>query len=236
MAFHTWATSALRITGRMKPLLGSNMVYMVATLALALGFAHRGLNWIGWAWALGNLASGYSRWRSCPGRRSAEGPVRGGRGGRDDDFEEGGGGVAPGRSGTALPAEPVDRCRRLDGDHLADVLPVEPSRGQERSDRFDAYERQSRLQQAGGLRVRPRSMPRQAGTVVVPPAPPVPTVPPPSAAEETVIMRPINVPESFFRPEPKPPRAEPPPRPEQRVDDHLLAGEPDDDPWRPSGP
>jgi hypothetical protein len=80
-----------------------------------------------------------------------------------------------------------------------------------RSDRFDAYERQNpRREQAGSLRVRPRSMPRQAGPVVVPP---------PSPEEETQILRPIVVPDSFFRPEPK--------------DRGRSAAGQTDDPWRP---
>ena len=257
VAFHTWATSALRITGRMKPLLGSNLVYMVATLALALGFAHRGLNWIGWSWALGNLASGLFAVAFVPGAKAAFD----GAGADYEGYEE----LEPdgdlARDGDRVPAGvgaagPRERPQARQnpwmgvGDSTAITSPMffpwNRPEVRERSDRFDAYERHSRLEQAGGLRMRPRSMPRQAGPVVVPPAPRVPSAPPPSAAEETVIMRPINVPESFFRPEPKergpvpapgsrpgPSRAEPPPRAEERLDDDI-AGEPDG-PWRPSG-
>ena len=257
VAFHTWATSALRITGRMKPLLGSNLVYMVATLALALGFAHRGLNWIGWSWALGNLASGLFAVAFVPGAKAAFD----GAGADYEGYEE----LEPdgdlARDGDRVPAGvgaagPRERPQARQnpwmgvGDSTAITSPMffpwNRPEVRERSDRFDAYERHSRLEQAGGLRMRPRSMPRQAGPVVVPPAPRMPSAPPPSAAEETVIMRPINVPESFFRPEPKergpvpapgsrpgPSRAEPPPRAEERLDDDI-AGEPDG-PWRPSG-
>lgn len=197
VAFHTWASSALRITGRMKPLLGSNLVYMVATLALALGFAHRGLNWIGWAWALGNLASGLFAVAFVPGAKIAPAPdVE-----EYDDFE-----------GAEVPPDRL-RVRQSPwlgvGDSTALTSPMffpwnrPEARG--RSDRFEFYERQSsRLQPAGGLRVRPRSMPRQAGPVVVPP---------PSPNEETQVLRPIVVPDSFFRPEPEERDVRPRPRP-----------------------
>jgi len=257
VAFHTWATSALRITGRMKPLLGSNLVYMVATLALALGFAHRGLNWIGWSWALGNLASGLFAVAFVPGAKAAFDGAGADYEGYDELEPDGDlardGDRVPAGVGAAGPRErPQARQNPWMGvgDSTAITSPMffpwNRPEVRERSDRFDAYERHSRLEQAGGLRMRPRSMPRQAGPVVVPPAPRVPSAPPPSAAEETVIMRPINVPESFFRPEPKergpvpapgsrpgPSRAEPPPRAEERLDDDI-AGEPDG-PWRPSG-
>jgi O-antigen/teichoic acid export membrane protein len=239
VAFHTWATSALRITGRMKPLLGSNLVYMVATLALALGFAHRGLNWIGWAWALGNLASGLFAVAFVPGAKMAALAEAA----EDyDDFE----GLEPDEDrvpagvGTAAPdSQPRERPRARQspwigvGDSTAITEPMffpwnrPEARG--RSDRFENYERQSsRLQPAGGLRVRPRSKPRQAGPVAVPP---------PSPEEETQILRPIVVPDSFFRPEPGQRDRLPKPaargaEPESRADAHPGAGEPDD-PWLP---
>jgi O-antigen/teichoic acid export membrane protein len=236
VAFHTWASSALRITGRMKPLLGSNMVYLVATLALALGFAHRGLNWVGWAWALGNLASGLFAVAFVPGAKMAalaearEDLARDG-----DRVPVGVGAAGPGGETQARP-----RVRQSPwvgvGDSTAITEPMffpwnrPEARG--RSDRFDAYGahgidgadgaedvgyatprfygRESwRPARTGGLRVRPRSMPRQAGPAAgraqspYRDGSPVRAVPPPSAEEETQILRPIVVPESFFRPEPE---------------------------------
>jgi O-antigen/teichoic acid export membrane protein len=227
VAFHTWASSALRITGRMKPLLGSNVVYLVATLALALGFAHRGLNWIGWAWALGNLASGLFAVAFVPGAKLAALGETGED--YDDDWEPDEDfaydePVPVGVGAAAPPGGPRERPRARPsiwagvGDSTALTEPMffpwnrPEARG--RADRFEAYERQSsRPEQAGSLRVRPRSMPRQGG-------PARPAVPPPSAQEETQILRPIVVPESFFRPEPEP--HDPLPDP----------GRPDE-PWRP---
>jgi O-antigen/teichoic acid export membrane protein len=235
VAFHTWATSALRITGRMKPLLGSNVVYLVATLALALGFAHRGLNWIGWSWALGNLASGVFAVAFVPGAKIEA------RTEDDEDYDYGYESPEPyddlTRAGDRVPAgvgaapppgglreRPPVRARQSPwvgvGDSTAITEPMffpwnrPEARG--RSDRFEAYERQSsRTERTGGLRVRPRSMPRQAGP---------PVVPPPSPEEETQILRPIVVPDSFFRPEP----AEPDPR----TDRPGPAGEADER-WQP---
>ncbi|MFL6116799.1 MAG: lipopolysaccharide biosynthesis protein [Catenulispora sp.] len=251
VAFHTWASSALRITGRMKPLLGSNVVYLVATLALALGFAHRGLNWVGWAWALGNLASGLFAVAFVPGAKIAEPAADEEE--ADEDFAPGGDRVPAGvGAGAATPGgEPRERPRVRQspwvgvGDSTAITEPMffpwnrPEARG--RGDRFERYGRDgtedddyatprfygrdaSRPARTGGLRVRPRSMPRQAGPVR--PAGPVGqgsagagagagagsryragspgrAVPPPSAEEETQILRPIVVPESFFRPEPE---------------------------------
>lgn len=259
VAFHTWATSALRITGRMKPLLGSNVVYMVATLTLALGFAHRGLNWIGWSWALGNLASGLFAVAFVPGAKIAAQTEA------DEDYDLYEPGEGPERDEERVPAGvgaagsgsvPRDRPRPRQsvwvgvGDSTAITEPMffpwnrPEARG--RSDRFDAYSpddegsatpraygRESwRPARTGGLRMRPRSMPRQAGPVDQGPADQGPAeeraaegravprdrirsagpVVPPSAAdaEQTLIMRPIVVPDSFFRPEPE----DPDPRPE----------------------
>ena len=232
VAFHTWATSALRITGRMKPLLGSNLVYMVATLALALAFAHRGLNWIGWSWALGNLASGLFAVAFVPGAKIM--PAATGDEEYDEYYDEAlepyeaaapPGPRIPVAAATGPGSVPRERPRARQspwvgvGDSTAITEPMffpwnrPEARG--RSDRFEAYERQNARtpEQTGGLRVRPRSMPRQPGPVApgatrAAGAPTAaapagrPAAPPPSAEEETQILRPIVVPESFFRPEP----------------------------------
>ncbi|NUP49710.1 MAG: lipopolysaccharide biosynthesis protein [Catenulispora sp.] len=242
VAFHTWASSALRITGRMKPLLGSNIVYLVATLALALGFAHRGLNWVGWAWALGNLASGLFAVAFVPGAKVAA-PAE-----ADEEYDaldahegEPGEDRVPVGVGAAPPGGLRERPRARQspwvgvGDSTAITEPMffpwnrPEARG--RSDRFDAYEAQAEGADDGyatprfygreswrparsGMRVRPRSMPRQSGRELFR-EDRVPGRPEPSAADaETQILRPIVVPDSFFRPEP----AESDPVPDQGGD------------------
>ena len=75
VAFHTWASSALRITGRMRPLLGSNVAFLIATIGLAVTMSGRGLIWVGWAWALGNLASGLFAAAFIPGARLVPRPL-----------------------------------------------------------------------------------------------------------------------------------------------------------------
>ncbi|NUR62060.1 MAG: lipopolysaccharide biosynthesis protein [Catenulispora sp.] len=241
VAFHTWASSALRITGRMKPLLGSNVVYLVATLALALGFAHRGLNWVGWSWALGNLASGLFAVAFVPGAKmaeleeAAEDYDASEDSEREHDQDRVPVGVGAGAPTSGLRERP--RVRQSPwvgvGDSTAITEPMffpwnrPEARG--RSDRFDAYAdgmdgteddggyatprfhgRESWRPARSGMRVRPRSMPRQAAGSLFRDEPPYQgggspgRVPPPSAADaETQILRPIVVPDSFFRPEPE---------------------------------
>jgi O-antigen/teichoic acid export membrane protein len=249
VAFHTWASSALRITERMGPLLGSNVVYMVTTLALALGFAHRGLNWVGWAWALGNLASGLFAVAFVPGAKMVAPDA-----GYEDyeaaepDEERVPAGVGAGEPRSVPRERPRVRQSPWVGVGDSTVI-TEPMffpwnrpevRG--RSDRFEQYgvdgdgygaprpygQRSWQPVRTGGLRMRPRSMPRQAGAAGQDPAArrvrpgdgaggPGRAAPPPSAVEETQIIRPINVPDSFFRPEPE---------------ERGPAREPDDN-WRP---
>ncbi|MEY9856024.1 O-antigen/teichoic acid export membrane protein [Catenulispora sp. GAS73] len=223
VAFHTWASSALRITGRMKPLLGSNVVYMAATLALALGFAHRGLNWIGWSWALGNLASGLFAVAFVPGAKLAA-PDADYEGDEalepDEDRVPAGVGAAEPRSVPRERPRPRQSPWVGVGDSTAITEPMffpwnRPEvRG--RSDRFEQYGRDDDSSAAprpygrqswqpartGNLRVRPRAMPRDGAGPPGRTTPPSP--PPPSPEEETQIIRPIVVPESFFRPEPEP--------------------------------
>ena len=58
VALNTWASFAIKLAGRMAALIGSNVVYVLVTVGLAAGWPERGLVWFGWAWFLGNLASG----------------------------------------------------------------------------------------------------------------------------------------------------------------------------------
>lgn len=58
VALSAWANFALKITRQLRQLVVNNAVFAVVTVSLALLWAHRGLVWIGWAWGLGNLASG----------------------------------------------------------------------------------------------------------------------------------------------------------------------------------
>jgi O-antigen/teichoic acid export membrane protein len=254
VAFHTWASSALRITGRMKPLLGSNVVYLVATLALALGFAHRGLNWVGWAWALGNLASGLFAVAFVPGAKMAAPDGDG----EDYDAYEGEPGEdfardrdrVPVGVGAAAPHSGLrerPRARQSPWVGVGDsTMVTEPMffpwnrpEARERGDRFEPYGAEDdgyatpRFYgreswgpvRTGSLRVRPRSMPRQAGPADQGSAAgrvgsqyrdgsPGRVAPPSAADAETQILRPIVVPESFFRPEPeeRDPLPEPGPR------------------------
>ncbi|MEY9839946.1 lipopolysaccharide biosynthesis protein [Streptacidiphilus sp. EB103A] len=58
VALNTWASFALKLARRMTHLIVSNVVYAVVTIGLAVLWASRGLVWMGWAWDIGNLASG----------------------------------------------------------------------------------------------------------------------------------------------------------------------------------
>jgi O-antigen/teichoic acid export membrane protein len=58
VALNTWASFALKLARRMKHLILSNVIYAVVTIGLAAVWAPRGLIWLGWAWGVGNLASG----------------------------------------------------------------------------------------------------------------------------------------------------------------------------------
>ncbi|GAA4006680.1 MULTISPECIES: lipopolysaccharide biosynthesis protein [Streptomyces] len=58
VALSAWANFALKITRQLRQLVVNNAVFAVVTVSLALLWAPRGLVWIGWAWGLGNLASG----------------------------------------------------------------------------------------------------------------------------------------------------------------------------------
>jgi O-antigen/teichoic acid export membrane protein len=58
VGLNTWASFLLKLTSQMASLIGSNVVYVIVTIGLALLWAPRGLVWLGWAWLLGNAASG----------------------------------------------------------------------------------------------------------------------------------------------------------------------------------
>ncbi|MER7844415.1 polysaccharide pyruvyl transferase family protein [Kitasatospora sp. NPDC096077] len=58
VALNTVGSFALKLVRRMAPLVWSNVVYAVVTVGLAAAWAGHGLIWFGYAWGLGNLASG----------------------------------------------------------------------------------------------------------------------------------------------------------------------------------
>ena len=58
VALKTWADFLLKILGFMKRLIASNAVSAVVTIGLAHLWGSRGLEWFGWAWLVGQLASG----------------------------------------------------------------------------------------------------------------------------------------------------------------------------------
>ncbi|GAB2700476.1 hypothetical protein GCM10010442_17910 [Kitasatospora kifunensis] len=58
VALNTVGSFALKLVRRMAPLVWSNVVYAVVTIGLAAAWAGHGLIWFGYAWGLGNLASG----------------------------------------------------------------------------------------------------------------------------------------------------------------------------------
>jgi O-antigen/teichoic acid export membrane protein len=58
VALHTWADFVLKLLGLMKSLVISGVLCAVVTIGLAQLWGSRGLEWLGWAWLAGNLASG----------------------------------------------------------------------------------------------------------------------------------------------------------------------------------
>jgi colanic acid/amylovoran biosynthesis protein len=82
VALKTWASALLKLMGLMKSLIASNVVYAGVTIGLAQLWATRGLEWLGWAWLIGNAASGLyavvaivAREWSPSGRLAAAGPA-----------------------------------------------------------------------------------------------------------------------------------------------------------------
>ncbi|MFI6939234.1 lipopolysaccharide biosynthesis protein [Streptomyces sp. NPDC050418] len=58
VALNAWANYALKVTRQLRQLIVNNAIFATVTVTLALLWASDGLVWIGWAWGLGNLASG----------------------------------------------------------------------------------------------------------------------------------------------------------------------------------
>lgn len=58
VALSSWSNFALKLTRQMRQLVVNNLVFATVSISLAFLWAERGLVWIGWAWAAGNLASG----------------------------------------------------------------------------------------------------------------------------------------------------------------------------------
>ncbi len=57
VALSTWADYLLKILVLMKSLIACNVVYAAVTIGLAQVWGTRGLEWLGWAWLIGNVAS-----------------------------------------------------------------------------------------------------------------------------------------------------------------------------------
>ena len=58
VALNQWTSSLLMVMGLMKSLIASNVVHALLTIGLAQIWGTRGLEWFGWAWLIGNAASG----------------------------------------------------------------------------------------------------------------------------------------------------------------------------------
>jgi O-antigen/teichoic acid export membrane protein len=58
VALNTWAGYLLKLMGLMKSLVASSVVNAVVTIGLAQLWGTRGMDWFGWAWLIGNAASG----------------------------------------------------------------------------------------------------------------------------------------------------------------------------------
>jgi O-antigen/teichoic acid export membrane protein len=57
VALNNWSINALRIVGRIRPLVAGSIAYVLASIGTAEATASRGLLWMGWAWVAGNLLS-----------------------------------------------------------------------------------------------------------------------------------------------------------------------------------
>jgi O-antigen/teichoic acid export membrane protein len=59
VALNNWSINALRIVGRIRPLVAGSIAYVLASIGMAEVTAGRGLLWLGWAWIAGNLLSAF---------------------------------------------------------------------------------------------------------------------------------------------------------------------------------
>jgi O-antigen/teichoic acid export membrane protein len=59
VALNQWTSSLLMLMGLMRSLIASNVVHGLLTIGLAQLWGTRGLEWFGWAWLIGNAASGF---------------------------------------------------------------------------------------------------------------------------------------------------------------------------------
>ena len=75
VALNNWSSNALRVVGRMRAFVVSNVFFAVVSIGLAFATASRGLIWVGAAWVAGNLVSGLVALVRVPwhSTRSAEG-------------------------------------------------------------------------------------------------------------------------------------------------------------------
>ncbi|MEU9706904.1 lipopolysaccharide biosynthesis protein [Streptomyces sp. NPDC047981] len=74
VALRTWASFGLKLAGRLRHLVASGVVLTVVSVGLALAWAPKGLLWIGFAWLVGNLASGCYACLALFTRRRAAAP------------------------------------------------------------------------------------------------------------------------------------------------------------------
>lgn len=58
VALNNWASNALRVVGRMRPFVVSNVLYALVAIGMAAATASRGLIWVGGAWVAANVVSG----------------------------------------------------------------------------------------------------------------------------------------------------------------------------------
>ena len=58
VALNNWTSNALRVIGRMRPFVWSNVLFAAVSIGTAFVMAPRGLLWVGGAWVAGNFVSG----------------------------------------------------------------------------------------------------------------------------------------------------------------------------------
>lgn len=58
VALNNWASNALRVVGRMRPFVVSNILFATVSIGTAFVMAPHSLLWVGGAWVAGNLVSG----------------------------------------------------------------------------------------------------------------------------------------------------------------------------------